>query len=106
MDPTTALYHGAAAKTAVAQSPSSSPIQSTVTKRRLAARVFSFSLTLGDYIAVEIVGGAIQTLGTLVYTNVGTANNLPLAAAIAFIPIAIIFIYLAAVSRTGALRNL
>jgi putative spermidine/putrescine transport system permease protein len=45
-------------------------------------------------------------LGTLVYSNVGTANNLPLAAAVAFIPIAIIFIYLAAVRRTGALDNL
>ena len=72
----------------------------------IAGSIFSFSLTLGDYIAVKIVGGATQTLGSLVYTNVGTANNLPLAAAIAFIPIAIIFIYLAAVRRTGALNNL
>jgi putative spermidine/putrescine transport system permease protein len=72
----------------------------------IAGSIFSFSLTLGDYIAVKIVGGATQMLGTLVYTNVGTANNLPLAAAVAFIPIAIIFIYLAAVRRTGALNNL
>lgn len=72
----------------------------------IAGSIFSFSLTLGDYIAVKIVGGATQTLGSLVYTNVGTANNLPLAAAIAFIPIAIIFIYLGAVRRTGALSNL
>lgn len=72
----------------------------------IAGSIFSFSLTLGDYIAVKIVGGATQTLGSLVYTNVGTANNLPLAAAIAFIPISIIFIYLAAVRRTGALSNL
>lgn len=72
----------------------------------IAGSIFSFSLTLGDYIAVKIVGGATQTLGTLVYANVGTANNLPLAAAVALIPLAIIFIYLAAVRRTGALNNL
>ena len=72
----------------------------------IAGSIFSFSLTLGDYIAVKIVGGATQMLGTLVYSNVGTANNLPLAAAVAFIPIAIIFIYLAVVRRTGALDNL
>ena len=77
-----------------------------VTPGIIAGSIFSFSLTLGDYIAVKIVGGATQMLGTLVYTNVGTANNLPLAAAVAFIPIAIIFIYLAAVRRTGALNNL
>jgi putative spermidine/putrescine transport system permease protein len=77
-----------------------------ITPGIIAGSIFSFSLTLGDYIAVKIVGGATQTLGSLVYTNVGTANNLPLAAAIAFIPIAIIFIYLAAVRRTGALNNL
>ena len=72
----------------------------------IAGSIFSFSLTLGDYIAVKIVGGATQTLGTLIYTNVGTANNLPLAAAIAFVPLAIILIYLASVKRTGALENL
>jgi putative spermidine/putrescine transport system permease protein len=72
----------------------------------IAGSIFSFSLTLGDYIAVKIVGGATQMLGTLVYSNVGVANNLPLAAAISLIPLTIIFIYLAAVRRTGALDNL
>jgi putative spermidine/putrescine transport system permease protein len=72
----------------------------------VAGSIFSFSLTLGDYISVKIVGGATQMLGTLVYQNVGTANNLPLAAAVALIPITIIFVYLAAVRRTGALDNL
>ena len=72
----------------------------------IAGSIFSFSLTLGDYIAVRIVGGATQMLGTLVYSNVGVANNLPLAAAISLIPLAIIFIYLGAVRRTGALDNL
>ena len=72
----------------------------------IAGTIFSFSLSLGDYITVNIVGGASQMLGNLVYTNVGAANNLPLAAAIALIPIAIIFGYLALVRRTGALDNL
>lgn len=72
----------------------------------IAGSIFSFSLSLGDYITVNIVGGASQMLGNLVYTNVGAANNLPLAAAIALIPILIIFVYLAAVRRTGALNNL
>ncbi|WP_166878565.1 ABC transporter permease [Salinibacterium sp. ZJ450] len=72
----------------------------------IAGSIFAFALSLGDYITVNIVGGASQMLGNLVYTNVGTANNLPLAAAIALIPIVIIFGYLAVVRRTGALNNL
>ena len=72
----------------------------------VAGSIFSFSLTLGDYISVNIVGGANQMLGNLVYTNVGAANNLPLAAAIALVPIVIMLGYLAAVRRTGALDNL
>jgi putative spermidine/putrescine transport system permease protein len=72
----------------------------------IAGSIFSFSLTLGDYIAVRIVGGATQMLGTLVYANVGVANNLPLAAAVSLIPLGIIFIYLGVVRRTGALNNL
>lgn len=72
----------------------------------IAGAIFSFSLTLGDYITVNIVGGANQMLGNLVYVNQGAANNLPLAAAIALIPIAIMIVFLAAVRRTGALDNL
>lgn len=72
----------------------------------IAASIFSFSLSLGDYITVNIVGGANQMLGNLVYTNVGAANNLPLAAAISLIPIAIMVLYLTAARRTGALENL
>ena len=72
----------------------------------IAASIFSFCLSLGDYITVNIVGGANQLLGNLVYTNVGAANNLPLAAAIALVPIVIIFVYLGVVRRTGALENL
>ena len=72
----------------------------------IAGSIFSFSLTLGDYITVNIVGGANQMLGNLVYTNVGAANNLPLAAAVALIPVLIMVGYLGAVRRTGALENL
>lgn len=72
----------------------------------IAGTIFSFSLSLGDYITVNIVGGTNQMLGNLVYTNIGTAGNLPLAATIALIPILIIFTYLFLVRRTGALNNL
>ena len=72
----------------------------------IAGSIFTFSLTLGDYITVNIVGGAKQMLCNLFYTNVGAANNLPLAAAIALIPIVIMIGYLTAVRRTGALENL
>ncbi|WP_062519246.1 ABC transporter permease [Demequina silvatica] len=72
----------------------------------IAGSIFAFSLSLGDYITTGIVGGTTQMLGNLVYTNVGAANNLPLAAAISLIPIGIILLYLAAVRRTGALRSL
>ena len=72
----------------------------------IAGSIFSFSLTMGDYITVNIVGGANQMLGNLVYTNVGAANNLPLAAAVALIPVLIMIGYLGVVRRTGALENL
>jgi putative spermidine/putrescine transport system permease protein len=72
----------------------------------IAGSIFSFSLSLGDYITVNIVGGANQLLGNLVYTNVGAANNLPLAAAIALIPIGIMVVYLGVARRTGALNSL
>lgn len=72
----------------------------------IAGAIFSFSLSLGDYITVNIVGGTSQLLGNLVYTNVGTANNLPLAAAVALIPVAIMAVFLLGVRRTGALNNL
>lgn len=72
----------------------------------VAGSIFSFSLTMGDYITVNIVGGANQMLGNLVYVNAGAANNLPLAATIALIPIVIMLGYLALARRLGALENL
>ena len=72
----------------------------------VAGSIFAFSLTLGDYIAVQIVGGANQMLGNVIYDNVLKGNNLPVAAAVATIPVVIMLVYLAAVRRTGALENL
>ncbi|HVH94312.1 MAG TPA: ABC transporter permease [Nocardioidaceae bacterium] len=72
----------------------------------VAGSVFTFSLSLGDYIAVKIVGGANQLLGNVVFDNVGAANNLPFAAAVATVPVVVMLVYLAAVRRTGALENL
>jgi putative spermidine/putrescine transport system permease protein len=78
----------------------------TVFPAVVAGSIFTFSLSLGDYIAVRIVGGRSQLIGNVVYDNVGTADNLPFAAAVATVPVAIMVIYLLAVRRTGALENL
>jgi putative spermidine/putrescine transport system permease protein len=72
----------------------------------VAGSIFTFSLTLGDYIAVKIVGGANQMLGNVVYDSFLTGNNLPFAAAVATIPVVAMLIYLSAVRRTGALDSL
>jgi putative spermidine/putrescine transport system permease protein len=72
----------------------------------VAGSIFTFSLTMGDYIAVRIVGGTSQLLGNVVFDNSGAANNLPFAAAVATVPIVVMLAYLAAARRTGALENL
>jgi ABC-type spermidine/putrescine transport system permease subunit I len=71
-----------------------------------AGSIFTFSLSLGDYITVQIVGGKSQLIGNLVYANIGAANNLPFAAALATIPVLVMVIYLFAVRRSGALEEL
>lgn len=71
----------------------------------IAGTIFTFSLSLGDYITAQIVGGTTQMLGNVVYANIGAANNLPLAAAVSLIPIVIIAAYLLLVRRTGALKH-
>jgi ABC-type spermidine/putrescine transport system permease subunit I len=71
-----------------------------------AGSIFTFSLSLGDYITVQIVGGRSQLIGNVVYANIGAANNLPFAAALATIPVVIMIGYLLAVRRTGALDQL
>jgi putative spermidine/putrescine transport system permease protein len=70
----------------------------------VAGSVFTFSLSLGDYIAVNLVGGRTQMIGSIVSSNF--ASNLPLAAAYAIVPVAIMVVYLVGIRRTGALENL
>jgi len=70
-----------------------------------AGSIFTFSLSMGDYIAVTIVGGKTQMLGNIIYGQLVTANNQPLAAALSIIPLAAIVGYLLAMRRTGALEN-
>lgn len=69
----------------------------------VAGSIFTFALTLGDYITPLLVGGAGSTfIGNVVYNNVGIAGNLPFAAAFALVPIAVMAAYLAAAKRLGA----
>ncbi len=72
----------------------------------VAGSIFTFSLTLGDYIAVKIVGGGTQMLGNAVYDTFLTGNNMPFAAALSTIPVLIMLVYLSAARRSGALENL
>lgn len=71
----------------------------------VAGSIFTFSLTLGDYIAVGIVGGTTQVIGNVVYSNIG-ANNIPFAAAFALVPVVVMVAYLVGARRTGAFDNL
>jgi putative spermidine/putrescine transport system permease protein len=71
----------------------------------IAGSIFTFSLSLGDYIVVKIVGGTTQLVANVIADNVGTAGNLPFAAAMAILPITTILGYLFAVRRSGALEN-
>jgi putative spermidine/putrescine transport system permease protein len=70
-----------------------------------AGSIFTFSLTLGDYIAVGIVGGKTQLLANVIYGQLVTANNQPLAAALSTVPLVAIVVYLLLMRRTGALEN-
>ena len=70
----------------------------------IAGSIFTFSLSMGDYITVQILGGTFQMLGNVVYQNFSL--NLPFAAAVALIPVIIMLIYLSGVRKTGALDNL
>jgi len=71
----------------------------------VAGSIFTFSLTLGDYITPQIVSST-QFIGNVVYINVGVANNLPLAAAFATVPIAVMVLYLLGARRAGAFDEL
>jgi putative spermidine/putrescine transport system permease protein len=71
----------------------------------LAGSIFTFSLSLGDYLTVKIVGGSTQLFANVIYDNIGVADNLPFAAAAAFVPVVVIVVYLALAGRAGALDN-
>jgi putative spermidine/putrescine transport system permease protein len=70
-----------------------------------AGSIFTFSLSLGDYITPQLVSST-QFIGNVVYANVGIANNLPLAAAFATVPVLIMVVYLLLVRRAGAFEAL
>jgi putative spermidine/putrescine transport system permease protein len=72
----------------------------------LAGTLFTFSLSLGDYITVKIVGGASQLASNVIYDNITTGGNLPFASAAAFFPIVVMLVYLTTIRRTGALDDL
>ena len=69
----------------------------------VAGSMFTFSLSLGDYITAQIIGGKLQMLGNVVYQNYSL--NLPFAATMSSVPIVIMVIYLWSVRRVGALNN-
>jgi putative spermidine/putrescine transport system permease protein len=67
-----------------------------------AGSVFTFSLTLGDYIIPSVVGAPGYFIGMMVYVQQGTAGNIPLAAAFSVVPVVLIFVYLSIAKRFGA----
>jgi putative spermidine/putrescine transport system permease protein len=73
----------------------------------VAGSIFTFALTLGDYITPTLVGGASsQFIGNVVYSSVGIANNVPFAAAYAVVPLVVMAVYLAVARRLGAFEAL
>ena len=72
-------------------------------RRSWPGSIFTFSLTLGDYITPTLVSST-QFIGNVVYSNVGIANNLPLAAAFATVPVAIMIVYLLDRPAAGRVR--
>jgi putative spermidine/putrescine transport system permease protein len=71
-----------------------------------AGSIFTFSLTLGDYIIPTIIGDSSPFIGLAIYSYQGVAGNLPLAAAFSFVPIAVMAIYLVMARRFGAFEAL
>jgi len=73
----------------------------------VAGSIFTFSLTLGDYITPLLIGGtSANFIGNIIYTNIGIANNVPFAAAMALVPVVIMGIYLFAARALGAFEAL
>jgi putative spermidine/putrescine transport system permease protein len=67
-----------------------------------AGSIFSFSLTLGDYIIPQVIGNSTLYIGQVVYRQQGVAGNLPFAAAFSLVPIVVIAVYLWLAKRKGA----
>ena len=72
----------------------------------VAGSIFTFSLTLGDFITPMLIGGTNSNLiGNVIYDNIGTANNLPFAAALAVVPIVIMIFYLTGARAARRVRG-
>tara|TARA_B100000674_G_scaffold133699_1_gene103315 strand:- start:686 stop:1603 length:918 start_codon:yes stop_codon:yes gene_type:complete len=71
-----------------------------------AGSIFTFSLTLGDYIIPYIIGTSKFFIGQAVYTHQGTAGNIPLAAAFSLVPIGVMAIYIYFAKKLGAFNAL
>jgi putative spermidine/putrescine transport system permease protein len=67
-----------------------------------AGSIFTFSLTLGDYIIPQVIGDSTRYIGQVVYLQQGVAGNIPFAAAFSLVPIVVIGIYLWLAKRMGA----
>ena len=67
-----------------------------------AGSIFTFSLTLGDYIIPQVIGNSTPFIGNVVYKQQGVAGNIPFAAAFSLVPIVVIFVYLWFAKRKGA----
>ncbi|HWO91414.1 MAG TPA: ABC transporter permease [Methylomirabilota bacterium] len=72
----------------------------------VAGSIFTFSLTLGDYITPILIGPGTSFIGNVVYSNIGIANNVPFAAALSMVPIVIMAAYLLIARRLGAFEAL
>ena len=68
----------------------------------IAGSIFTFSLTMGDYIVPQIIGSSRRFIGQAVYAHQGTAGNIPLAAAFAVVPIVVMIVYLYVAKKRGA----
>lgn len=72
----------------------------------VAGSIFTFSLTLGDFIVPQLFGNSAYTIGRAVLTFQGTSNNIPLAAAFTMVPILIMIVYLLIARKLGAFNAL
>ncbi len=70
----------------------------------IAGSVFTFSLSLGDYLAAKFTGGSTQMIGSIIAANINL--NPPVAAAFSMVPIAFVVIYLMVARRTGSLERM